>query len=179
MCQQLPPALWFVGVQEQLVLRHLHGLWQPRKPTRVTSHMAFKVLKFMEHHYRNTIYKLTRRHYAFTAVIKESTWTGQAQTSKTSQANTTQDYSMHSSVGMLRPARKLAPLDLANMPTDAQYAKKLHLHRPMLSSLNILLYIKHHSRTELLGYRTRDHQVGMAVDICSPAITFPGVAPFP
>jgi hypothetical protein len=72
---------------------------------------------------------------AFTAAIKKSTWTGQAQTSKTSQANTTQDYSMLSSVGTHRPAQKLAPLDLANMPTDAQYAKKLPLHKPTLSSL--------------------------------------------
>jgi hypothetical protein len=72
---------------------------------------------------------------AFTAAIKKSTRTGQAQTSKTSEANTTQDYSMYSLVGMLRPARKLAPLDLANMPSDARYTKKLPLHRPMLSSL--------------------------------------------
>jgi hypothetical protein len=56
---------------------------------------------------------------AFTAAIKKSTRAGHAQTSKTSQANTTQDYSMHSLVGMLRPARKLAPLDPGNMPNDA------------------------------------------------------------
>jgi hypothetical protein len=36
---------------------------------------------------------------AFTAAIKNSTRTGQAQASKTSQANTTQHYSTHSSVG--------------------------------------------------------------------------------
>jgi hypothetical protein len=45
--------------------------------------------------------------------------TRQAQASKTSQANTTQHYSTHSSVGTRMPARKLAPLDLVNMPTDA------------------------------------------------------------
>jgi hypothetical protein len=32
------------------------------------------------------------------------------------------------------PARKLAPLHLANMPTDARYAKKFPIHRPTLSS---------------------------------------------
>jgi hypothetical protein len=32
---------------------------------------------------------------------------------------------MHSSVRTLRPARKLASLDLANMPTDALYGKKI------------------------------------------------------
>jgi hypothetical protein len=32
------------------------------------------------------------------------------------------------------PAWKLAPLDLANMPTDARYAKKFPIHRPTLSS---------------------------------------------
>jgi hypothetical protein len=36
-----------------------------------------------------------------------------------SQANTTKYYSKNSSVGTLRPARKLAPLDLDNMPRDA------------------------------------------------------------
>jgi hypothetical protein len=57
---------------------------------------------------------------ASTAAIKNSTRTGQAQASKTSQANTTQHYSTHSSVGTRMPARKLAPLHLANMPTDAR-----------------------------------------------------------
>jgi hypothetical protein len=57
---------------------------------------------------------------AFTAAIKNVTWTGQAD--KTS--HTMQHYSTHSSVGTRMPARKLAPLDLANMPTDARYAKK-------------------------------------------------------
>jgi hypothetical protein len=76
---------------------------------------------------------------AFRAALKQSTWTGQAQTSKTSQANTTKYsqniqskytvktsqanttkyYSMHSLVGTLRQARKLAPLDLANVLADA------------------------------------------------------------
>jgi hypothetical protein len=63
-----------------------------------------------------------------------ATWTGQAQAGKKSQANTTQHYSTHSSVGTRMPARKLAPLDLANMPTDARYAKKFPLHRPTLSA---------------------------------------------
>jgi hypothetical protein len=71
---------------------------------------------------------------AFTAAIKNSTRTGQAQASKTSQANTTKHYTTHSSVGTRMPARKLAPLHLANMPTDARYAKKFPLHRPTLSS---------------------------------------------
>jgi hypothetical protein len=57
---------------------------------------------------------------AFTAEIKKSTRTGQAHASKTSQANTTEHYSTHSSVGTRMPARKLAPLHLANMPTDAR-----------------------------------------------------------
>jgi hypothetical protein len=57
---------------------------------------------------------------AFTAAIKNSTRTGQAQASKTSQANTTQYYSTHSFVGTRMPALKLAPLHLANMPTDAR-----------------------------------------------------------
>jgi hypothetical protein len=61
---------------------------------------------------------------AFTAGIKNATWTGQAQAGKTSQANATQHYSTHSSVGTRMPAWKLAPLDLANMPIDARYAKK-------------------------------------------------------
>jgi hypothetical protein len=73
---------------------------------------------------------------AFTAAIKNATWAGQAQAGKTPQANTTKHYSTHSSVGTRMPARKLAPLDLTNMPTDAQYAKKSPLHRPTLSSRN-------------------------------------------
>jgi hypothetical protein len=71
---------------------------------------------------------------AFAAAIKNATYAGQAQAGKTIQANTTQYYSTHASVGTRMPARKLAPLDLANMPTDALYAKKFPLHRPTLSS---------------------------------------------
>jgi hypothetical protein len=78
---------------------------------------------------------------AFTAAIKNSTRTGQAQASTTSQANTTQHYSTHSSVGTRISARKLAPVDLANMPTDARYAKKFPLYRPTLSSRYLSIYL--------------------------------------
>jgi hypothetical protein len=89
--------------------------------------MLFIIIILLQSH-RKTLRIQQHPASAFTAAIKNSTWTGQAHTSKTSQANTTQDYSMHSSVGTLRPAQKLAPLDPANMPTDARHAKKLLLY---------------------------------------------------
>jgi hypothetical protein len=44
-------------------------------------------------------------------------------------------YTSSSTVGTLKPARKLFPLQLARMPTDAQYNKKVPLINPTLSSL--------------------------------------------
>jgi hypothetical protein len=38
------------------------------------------------------------------------------------------------SVGLAKPGRKHAPLDLANIPTDARYRKQLPLTNPTLSS---------------------------------------------
>jgi hypothetical protein len=43
-------------------------------------------------------------------------------------------YTTCSSVGTLKPALKLLPLDLASMPTEAQYNKKFPRFNPTLSS---------------------------------------------
>jgi hypothetical protein len=43
-------------------------------------------------------------------------------------------YTSSSSVGMLKPAQKLLPLDLASMPTDARDNQKFPLNNPTMSS---------------------------------------------
>jgi hypothetical protein len=94
------------------------------------------------------MYKHTRRHYAYSKCIPSATqriyidMTGTGKQNITSKHHTTLLVAL---IHRLRPARKLAPLDLASMPTDARYDKKLPLQRPTLSSLrapftNICIY---------------------------------------
>jgi hypothetical protein len=81
------------------------------------------------------LYKHTRSQYAFSSTQQvHSQHRSKIRQDKHRQANTTKHYSTHSSVGTRMPAQKLAPLHLANIPTDAQYMKKFPLHRPTLSS---------------------------------------------
>jgi hypothetical protein len=53
---------------------------------------------------------------------------------QTGQQNQGTYYTSSSSVGTLKQARKLVPLDLASMPKEARYNKKFPLTNPMLSS---------------------------------------------
>jgi hypothetical protein len=69
---------------------------------------------------------------AFTSAITIATWAGQAQAGKTPQANTPQHYSTHSSVGTCMPARKLAPLHLANRCSICKEISSTQTHTQLL-----------------------------------------------
>jgi hypothetical protein len=58
---------------------------------------------------KGSIMKIRAEHLNICITGSQVETTGQAQASKTSQANTTKHYSTHSSVGTRMPAWKLAP----------------------------------------------------------------------
>jgi hypothetical protein len=67
--------------------------------------------------------------------FQASTTTNQQKHASEVLTQNRQVYSTWPSVGRDNPGQKLEPLDLANTPKDARYARKLPLHKPTLNSL--------------------------------------------